>query len=241
MNKLTISLCAFLICGASSFASAASLDEAGHAKGINKHQKISGFYLGGTIGTGKLNISRDEQFLTDNTNLDLKQKDTSSSAQSIQLLAGYQFNRIIAVEFAYDHYINNLKFAGFIENPSTGVYSPVEIHSSPRILSLQANIGYTFHSGWRPFVLTGVTSFTDNDIYKIYNIDSSAQITLRLGLGIEYEPAALNSVAFRASWIDDMGTGTYSDTSNPSQSNLLANYEDYINLHKFNIGAIYKF
>lgn len=238
MNKLTISLCALAICGVFSIAHAASLDETGHAKGIKQHQKKSGFYLGGTIGTGKLNIKRDEKFLANNPNLDIKQKDSSASAQSIQLLVGYQFNRIIALEFAFEHYINDLDYDGFKKDPSTGVYSPAPLHSSPRILSLQANIGYNFHSGLRPFTLAGLTSYTDKDLY---NADSSSQFTLRLGLGVEYAPATLNGVAFRASWITDIATGEYSDTSNPSSGNVLGDYEDNFNLNTFNIGSTYKF
>ncbi|MCW1890338.1 porin family protein [Vibrio chagasii] len=58
------------------------------------------------------------------------------------LYGGYQFNRIVGIELGYTDYAD-------YESYGTKVFSPTS-------LSVTANLGYTFDSSIRPFVLAGL-------------------------------------------------------------------------------------
>jgi hypothetical protein len=59
MNKLSIALSVLTFGVASSFAQGSELSDTGQEHIINQAPKVSGFYIGGTIGTGKFYINRD--------------------------------------------------------------------------------------------------------------------------------------------------------------------------------------
>ncbi|MCK5818592.1 MAG: porin family protein [Psychromonas sp.] len=241
MNKLSRTLCVLSIGVTSSFvysatstnASQATVDKVSEIK--TQVQKVSGFYAGGTIGTSKLYIERGGDLGTSG----VKPKDASSSAQSLQLLGGYQFNRIIAVELAYDHYLNGLTFKGLEYN--TADPEVRQVKATPKIYAVQANVGYTFHNGWRPFAITGISSVHLNTDYNIYNNDSDSKLALRIGLGVEYAPIALKGLAFRASWINDRTTGEMAPNCTDLSCGFFGSQEDDLHLHRFNLGATYKF
>ncbi len=249
MNKVSLALSVLAIGIASSFAQGSELSDTGQEHTINPVPKVSGFYIGGTIGTGKFNIKRDGGEYTDKYYSDqstLAQKDASSGAQSLQLLAGYQFNRIVAVEMDYTHYINSLNFRGFVWNPaatSGGKYQPEQIHAKPRVYTMQANVGYTFANGIRPFVLTGLGFLHLNADKDVYDSNTfSSQLALRIGTGVEYAPAALQGWAFRASWTGDYASMDSGEIPNNIAAALLPiSYNDDVRLSNFNLGASYKF
>lgn len=260
MTKLTFALSVLSISVASSFAQAAEPDGMNQATDINQSpteqlknpptQKMSGFYIGGTVGTGKLYITRDNELydsnIVDNANT-IAKRDSSSSAQSFQLLAGYQFNRIVAVEMTYERYTNHIHFRGFkLYSPNTSSsykYRSQQVEAKPFVYNLQANVGYTFANGIRPFVLSGLGLLHLSADQDVYSGDFfSSVFSLRLGTGVEYTPATLKGVTFRASWTGDLA---YMDIEKEPTNILTAivpdNFTDKNLLSSFNLGATYKF
>ena len=207
MKKLTLALSVLSLSIASSFAQADTMSQ---------EQKVSGFYLGGTAGQAKGIQIRDADYTTDYPRAD--DSESSSSENSIQVLAGYQFNRIIAIELAYTDF-------GSLENQ----YSVVAF--KPTAFSGQANIGYTFHSGWRPFALVGLSYLDLKQEAQYYTDDSNP--TLRTGLGVEISPRSLNGVAFRATWTQDWFATEYTV--------LRKTYTDTNMLGNLSVGVTYKF
>ena len=70
----------------------------------------------------------------------------------------------------------------------------------------------------------------------------SSVFSLRLGTGVEYTPATLKGVTFRASWTGDLA---YMDIEKEPTNILTAivpdNFTDKNLLSSFNLGATYKF
>ena len=104
--------------------------------------------------------------------------------------AGYQFNKIVAVEASYTDYG---KFT----------YSDTRTLSGTAI-GVAANVGYNFLDGQlRPFGLLGLSSLSLDQgnlgtLGNIYDDDSTIGITY--GIGIEYSPKVLKGLGFRAMW-----------------------------------------
>ena len=262
MTKLTFALSVLSISVASSFAQAAEPGDMSQATDINQSpteqlknpptQKMSGFYIGGTVGTGKLYITRDnELYDSDNSDIvdnakSIAKKDSSSSAQSFQLLAGYQFNRIVAIEMTYERYTNDIHFRGFkLYNTSSSKprYRSQQVEAKPFVYNLQANVGYTFANGIRPFMLSGLGLLHLSADQDVYSGDfSSSVFSLRLGTGVEYTPATLKGVTFRASWTGDLA---YMDIEKEPDNIVTAivpdNFSDINLLSSVNLGATYKF
>ncbi len=246
MNKVTLALSVLAIGVASSFAQATESSDTYPKDVINPVPKVLGYYIGGSIGTGKFYINRDSgeynsKYYQDQASL--AEKDASSGAQSFQLLAGYQLSRIVAVEMDYTRYINNLNFRGFVWNPTVGMYQPQKIHARPTIFSIQTNVGYTFPNGIRPFALAGISLLHLGADKDIYDADFSSSVTgFRLGTGVEYAPVILQGLAFRASWTIDLATmNSENAPDNPILLLFPNDYSDHIRLSSFNIGATYKF
>ncbi len=248
MNKFSIALSVFTIGIAPSFSQAAEPIDTGQEHVINPVPKVSGFYIAGTIGTGKLRINRDDGEYTARHYFDqesLARNDNSSGAQSLQLLAGYQFNRIVAIEINHADYINNLDFRGFVpdKGEKSYEYHPQQIHAKPSIYASQANVGYTFANGIRPFALTGLSLLhlnADKDVYDANTFRS--QLSLRIGAGVEYAPVTLQGWAFRSSWTADFTTMKTEDLpDNPILLLFPSNFSDGVRLSSFNFGTSYKF
>jgi hypothetical protein len=265
MNKVNLALSVLAIGIASSFAQGSELSDTGQEHTINPVPKVSGFYIGGTIGTGRFYIHRDSGKYTDKTYYSgqstLAKNDASSGAQSLQLLAGYQFNRIVAVEMDYTHYINSLNFREFVSDPAatlSGQYQTEQIHAKPRVYIMQANVGYTFANGIRPFALVGLGFLYLNADKDVYYADTfSDMLVQRFGTGVEYAPVILQGWALRASWIADVtlitktskhsiienihtpnsrGDDNDDNDDNDDQSNF-----NRSGLSNFNLGVSYKF
>ena len=258
MNKVSLALSVLAIGIASSFAQGSELSDTGQEHTINPVPKVSGFYIGGTIGTGKFYIHHDSEY-TDKTYYSgqstLAKNDASSGAQSLQLLAGYQFNRIVAVDMDYTHYINSLNFREFVSDPAatlSGQYQTEQIHAKPRVYIMQANVGYTFANGIRPFALVGLGFLYLNADKDVYYADTfSDMLVQRFGTGVEYAPVILQGWALRASW-----TANFTSMNTPRRHRIIENiYTPHIRgndnddqspfnlngLSNINLGVSYKF
>lgn len=234
MNKRAFML---LISVGSCFAQAADPNKTDHNIGLNQtktlhssnvqSQKIKGFYAGATIGASKLSQARDKE-------LPAAERPDSSIASpiktSFELLGGYQFNRIVAVELAYTDF-GKLTY----DNKLTKTTLPEEY--SPIALSAQANVGYTFYSGWRPFGLLGVSLLDVRPSDKVNNEQDKVLEGLRIGGGVEYSPPSLAGVTFRAGSSADW----YSIEYKLNSSSTTESYNDIGLLSRWDIGASYRF
>ncbi|WP_017219914.1 porin family protein [Moritella dasanensis] len=145
---------------------------------VQANQDVSGFYIGGGVGTTDANLSSDSVSYS-----------PSTDGSSLKVIAGYQFNRIVAIEAQYTSY-------GDIKTPS--VYS---YNWEPTTVSLAANLGYTFDNGLRPFATIGFSALDLNESQNLLNDNNST--ALRIGAGLEYTPASLGGVSFRAGYEAD--------------------------------------
>ncbi|QUM76516.1 porin family protein [Moritella sp. 24] len=148
---------------------------------VQANQDVSGFYIGGGVGSTHANFSSDSHSYT-----------PSTDGASLKLIGGYQFNRIVAIEAQYTSY-------GDIKIPVAATYK-----WEPTTVSLAANLGYTFDNGLRPFATVGLSS-VDLNQNMTSNLDNTGT-AFRFGAGLEYTPAALAGVSFRAGYEGDAFT-----------------------------------
>ncbi|MCK5818916.1 MAG: porin family protein [Psychromonas sp.] len=247
MNKLRLSLFVLSISIASSFAHGAVQSDTKQAvvpkvpkqavvpsdtkQATDIKSKIKGLYFGGGIGVSNIYQARE----TSSIALDSMDDSFSTSIKtSFNLLAGYQFNRIFALEFVFTDF-GNLNFDDELQATS------LPAKYSPFGFSTQANIGYTFKNGWRPFALLGITVMSlnpgepsipgSNDLNK-------TPTTLLTGVGIEYQPAALSGVIFRVTGSRDWYTVDY---NYPNVDGGAKMFSDLAMIQNISIGAGYKF
>ena len=162
---------------------------------------VSGFYLGGGFGT----TTYDD---------DVSGSVLETNDSSFKLIGGYQFNRIVGVEAQYT------KYSDVTAPRSTGALEPTAI-------SVAANLGYTFDSGWRPFGTVGLSQMS----IKVPGASDEDETALRLGAGVEYTPASLENLNFRVAYEVD----TFNiDTGFPE-------YDVTFQLGSFYAGATYIF
>lgn len=187
------------------------------------NDNISGFYLGAGLGT----TTFDDGGAFDYTGATI---DTDDS--TIKFIAGYQFNRIVAIEAQYTNYgdIN-------VNHPTAkaGGFKGIDIKSSS--ISLAANLGYTFDSGWRPFGIVGLGSLESSTDVLGHSL-SENNTSFHYGVGVEYAPKALSGLAFRVAYEGDLFI-----EENVYQGNNSYSYsDDYaMNIGTFYAGATYKF
>lgn len=148
----------------------------------SKPQKIAGFYLGGGVGNPSGTLEPDDQAV------ELQQN-------SHHLIAGYQINRIIALEMQYVKYGDgNYDLAWTNKN----------LDFDPVAWALSANVGYSFDSGIRPFATLGF-GVTDLNLQESNNVavisDSSASV--HYGLGVDLALPSLAGVTFRLAYEAD--------------------------------------
>lgn len=155
-------------------------------------QDMSGFYLG--AGIGSTNFSDDGYTSDMQEMLVTLSGDSSASAtnepdgQTYKLIAGYQFNRVVAVEGQYTKYAP-IK----IENSASFLEHELSLSS----FTLSANLGYTFDNGLRPFGTIGLGSVSLDES------DSSAGTAVRIGAGLEYNIRQLPGFSLRAAYESD--------------------------------------
>ncbi len=143
-----------------------------------------GWYLG--AGTGSTSID-DEGAFINNGNED----------NSFKIIAGYQFNKIVAIESQYTNY-------GDIEygNISNGLGGSLRNYTlSPTTISIAANLGYSFSSGLRPFGILGL-GLIDLDQSGLY-LEDDETLSIRYGFGLEYMPSFSKKVSLRVGYEAD--------------------------------------
>ena len=167
--------------------------------------KSKGFYVGAGLGT--TSFESDDDFSV--SMLD-------SDGSTVKILAGYQFNKVFALEGQYTKY-SDLTY---------DIYS-----MSPSSLSLSANVGYSFPNGLRPFGILGFSSLDLDESITVFEDDVSSAV--RYGIGLEFTPPQLEGFSVRVGYevdffaIEFVGPG--SSTTN-----------DYT-LEAFYVSASYKF
>jgi len=144
---------------------------------VQANQDVSGFYIGGGVGTTHADFSANSLSYS-----------ASTDGSSLKIIGGYQFNRIVAIEAQYTKY-------GDIKSNSAYKWEPTTV-------SVAANLGYTFNNGLRPFATIGLSSL-DLGENMASTLDDSNATALRFGAGLEYTPAALAGVSFRAGYEGD--------------------------------------
>ncbi|EKO3845518.1 porin family protein [Vibrio harveyi] len=186
---------------------------------------MSGFYLGAGIGNtdfddaGYMNDVSHAIALDSGASVPLT---SDSDGSAYKLIAGYQINRIVAIEAQYTKYADtDVK----VQNISV-------LKLSHDTFTVAANVGYTFDNGLRPFATLGLGSisyevkenFTGNNFKK-----SESGGTVRLGVGLEYAPVMLGGLAFRAGYEVDHYT-------------LETTFKDYDqSVGSWYVGSTYKF
>ncbi len=114
---------------------------------------VSGFYLGAGVGStdfddaGFMNDVSHQLALQSGRSVPLT-SDTDGSAY--KLIAGYQINRIIAIEAQYTKYADT----------DVKVHNISALKLSHDTFTVAANVGYTFNNGLRPFATLGLGSIS---------------------------------------------------------------------------------
>lgn len=157
---------------------------------------MSGFYLGAGIGNtdfddaGYINDFSHAVALHTGTSVPLT---SDSDGSAYKLIAGYQINRIVAIEAQYTKYADT----------DVKVQNISALKLSHDTFTVAANVGYTFDNGLRPFATLGFGSISyevkENVTGNNFK-DSESGGTVRLGVGLEYAPVMLGGLAFRAGY-----------------------------------------
>ena len=147
--------------------------------------EVDGFYLGGAIGT----IGIDDGGLYDNT---LQPITVDADDSTFKVIAGYQFNRIVAVEAQYTKYGDVVAKNAITQDTYTW---------KPTAFSISANLGYTFDNGFRPFGIIGLASIDLDQSLPLLQDDSGEGV--RYGMGVEYTPPQYGNVSFKLGYEAD--------------------------------------
>ncbi|MEZ8859208.1 porin family protein [Vibrio sp. 10N.247.311.51] len=174
----------------------------------------SGFYLGGAIGTSGI----DDGGLYKDSLIPIT---VDAEDETYKIIAGYQFNRIVALEAQYTNYGDVV--AKNALNRSTYTWSPTAF-------SISANLGYTFDNGIRPFGIIGLSTIDLDQSLPVLDDDSGEGI--RYGFGVEYTPKQAKNVSFRL--------GYEADAFVIESDSAFENDKDLV-IDSFYLGAMYNF
>ena len=174
----------------------------------------SGFYLGGAIGTTGI----DDGGLYNDSLVPIT---VDADDETFKIIAGYQFNRIVALEAQYTNYGDVV--AKNALNQSTYTWSPTAF-------SISANLGYTFENGIRPFGIIGLSTIDLDQSLPVLDDDSGEGI--RYGFGVEYTPKQAKNVSFRL--------GYEADAFVIESDSAFENDKDLV-IDSFYLGAMYNF
>ena len=198
-------------------------------------QKIDGFYagLGGGV-SGNAVILSNGSYVSDGTST-YDFNSLSDISGGYIVYAGYQFNKIIAVEASFVDY-GSFKDSTKIRNTNI----EKTFTSDPLGGAVYANAGYTFGNGLRPFGQLGL-GYIDSNPGSNYNGTGISEdfMTMKWGVGLEYAPVKLKGVGFRFAFTGDTNMDSeYEsvDNSNDIKTTYLWRYYEM-----FYVGAQYKF
>jgi len=138
----------------------------------------SGLYLGGAIGTS--GVDDGGLFSSVREPVTFEAEDNA-----YRIIAGYKFNRIVSLELQYTDYGDVV--AKYPLRSNAG------FTWTPQVLSIAANLGYTFDNGVRPFGTIGLSSIDLDMKYSDGSRPSSSEFDdsgagVRVGFGVEYTP-----------------------------------------------------
>ncbi len=140
----------------------------------------SGFYIG--VAGGSSDIESENV-----SGIDIQSEAEGSGYKAI---LGYQFNRVFGLEAQYSDY-GDVSFG----IPVTNMWSPTSA-------SLNANLGYSFDFGLRPYALIGYSILDLNEENTTLSDDQGGAI--HAGLGIEYAPESLGGLSLRLGYDADV-------------------------------------
>ncbi|UQV23623.1 porin family protein [Vibrio sp. J383] len=182
----------------------------------------SGFYLGGAIGTS--GVDDGGMFDSVNVPVSFEAEDTT-----YRLIAGYKFNRIVAIEAQYTDF-------GDVVAKSPGRNDGFTW--TPQIFSVTANLGYTFDNGVRPFGTIGLSTIdldmklADGSRPSESGFDDTGD-GIRMGVGVEYTPPTMSSLSFRLAYEADAFDIEDNDNGHKTEETVV--------LDSFYLGAMYTF
>ncbi|MEZ8491029.1 porin family protein [Vibrio splendidus] len=182
----------------------------------------SGFYLGGAIGTSGV----DDGGMFDSVNVPVS---FEAEDNTYRLIAGYKFNRIVAIEAQYTDF-------GDVVAKSPGRNDGFTW--TPQIFSVTANLGYTFDNGVRPFGTIGLSTI-DLDM-KLADGSRPSESSfddrgdgIRMGVGVEYTPPTMSSLSVRLAYEADAFDIEDNDNGHKTEETVV--------LDSFYLGAMYTF
>ncbi|KGK20165.1 membrane protein [Vibrio navarrensis] len=169
---------------------------------------VQGFYIGG--GVGSTDFDSDESV------------DGKADGSALKLIAGYQFNLIVGIEAQYNKY-GDIKLT-----------NPVNTWS-PTTLSINANLGYSFDNGFRPYGLVGISTLDLSETAQTLEDDQGTAI--HFGLGLEYAPPVLAGLAFRIGYDSEI----FSISTIDEQNSIVSNKGMVYSIGAAYAGVTYKF
>lgn len=155
---------------------------------LSQADETRGFYIG--AGAGSTSLDDKDNFFGDTGGM----LSINEDGNTYKLIAGYQVNRILAIEGQYTKYGDVNFQVPLLQNKTL-------FNWSPEALSLSANAGYTFNNGLRPFGILGLSILDLNQSAKV--LDKENYLGLRYGLGLEYAPIALRNLSIRVGYEAD--------------------------------------
>ncbi|MDH5897574.1 porin family protein [Vibrio splendidus] len=182
----------------------------------------SGFYLGGAIGTSGV----DDGGMFDSLNVPVS---FEAEDNTYRLIAGYKFNRIVAIEAQYTDF-------GDVVAKSPGRNDGFTW--TPQIFSVTANLGYTFDNGVRPFGTIGLSTIdldmklADGSRPSESGFDDTGD-GIRMGVGVEYTPPTMSSLSVRLAYEADAFDIEDNDNGHKTEETVV--------LDSFYLGAMYTF
>ncbi len=200
--------------------------------------KVEGFYAGlGFGGTFNAIALVKGDYVEDGTNT-YNISNLGDSDIGYLLYAGYQFNKIIAVEASFTDYGS---FSDTLKARNSNIVTTFE--SAPKGGAIYANAGYTFNNGWRPFGQLGLGYIQSNpsaSLQVLNNFSDGDFMTMHYGFGVEYAPVRFRGFGVRVAYSGDMNMDwnavTEDDNGNIDSSAMLMRFYGLLY-----IGAQYKF
>lgn len=196
----------------------------------------SGFYLGGAIGSSDI----DDDGMVSKSNPS-KTATFEAKDKAYRIVAGYKFNRIVSIEAQYTDY-------GDIEahNPYQHLFREYNFSWAPKVTSIGANLGYTFANGLRPFGIIGLSNVdlnlkTRKQTYS--EMSANADTGVRVGLGLEFEPAKAPDFSMRLGYEADVFDAEIHERRFKNLPSWQTNktYKKTVILYSFYLGAMYTF
>lgn len=191
---------------------------------FSQAKEVRRFYAG--VGAGTTTLNDFDDLLGDDV------LEGEEDGNTFKFIAGYQFNRVVAIEAQYTRY-SDINFAA----PLLGTGNKTVYSWSPESLSIAANVGYTFRNGLRVFGITGLSSVDINQSVKVFNKDKF--VGFHYGAGVEYTPPRLNVLSFRVGYEADLFFMENEVTYH--YSNTTISEDHFLNLSSLYMSATYTF